>query len=104
MISETETQNLKAAFQAGLAKVYISNDYGRFAVPAQYAHLARNWEEVRHDAGPIIWVQYAPVSQGSRHYHVSRRFRSQYGIWESTSTRYLTLDNAIRAALRAAAN
>lgn len=86
-----------------MSNIYISIDYAGFNVPAQYAHLARHWEEVCHDAGPMIWIQYDPVFRGSRHYQVSRLCPAQSGAFHRSSTRYLTLDNAVRAAQRLAA-
>lgn len=85
--------------------VFISTDYAGFTVPAQHAHLARSWQDVFNDVGPMIWIQHDPVFRGSRHYRVSRLCRTRSGIWDRrSSTRYLTLDNAVRAAQRLASN
>lgn len=80
--------------------VYISIDSG-FTIPAQYAHLARRWEEVCHKA-PMIWIQHDPVFRGSRHYRVSHLRPARSGTFHRSSTRYATLDNAVRAAMREA--
>jgi hypothetical protein len=82
--------------------VYISTDHAGFTVPAQYAHLARRWEEVCRDAGPMIWIQHDPVFRGSRHYRVSHLRRARSGTFHRSSIRYATLDSAVRAAMRAA--
>jgi hypothetical protein len=81
------------------ANVYVSKDYAGFSVPMRYAHIARSWEEVYEQSGTLIWIEYSPVFKGSRHYKVSVLVRANSGIHHRSSTRYLTLDNAVRAAI-----
>jgi hypothetical protein len=80
--------------------VFISTDYAGFTVPAQHAHLARSWQDVCHLEGKLFWIAYDPVFKGSRHYRVSVVVRAHSGIHHRSSTRYATLDNAVRAAIK----
>lgn len=83
--------------------VFISTDYAGFNVPSQYAHLARSWQDVCGRDGALVWIDYDPVFKGSRHYRVSVVVLAGSGTHHRSSTRYLTLDNAVRAAQRLAA-
>ena len=84
--------------------VFVSTDYAGFTVPDQYAHLARSWQDVCFLEGKLFWIAYDPVFKGSRHYRVSVVVRAHSGIHHRSSTRYATLDNAVRAAQRLASN
>lgn len=86
-----------------MSNVFIGKQYVGFEVPAQYAHLARRWEDVCGKHEKLVWIDYSPVFKGSRHYRVSVVVRARSGIHHRSSTRYLTLDNAVRAAQRLAA-
>lgn len=82
--------------------VYISTDHAGFTVPAQYAHLARRWEEVCH-LDRFIFVVYRPATNPRRPFKVSKLTPCRSGWHNRSETRYATLDNAVRAAMREAA-
>ena len=81
--------------------VFISN-VSSLTVPEQYAHLVRSWDDVCH-LDRLSWITYSRVYQGKgrcRHYKLTRMIKCRSGVFARTETRYATLDNAVRAALK----
>ena len=79
-------------------------DYPGFIVPSKYTHLARNWREIRRHFEEIIideliLIMYDPDYNSDRHYKVSVMGRGHRGTYHRFSARYLTLDDAVHAAL-----
>lgn len=85
--------------------VFIVVDYPGSIVPSKYNHLARNWREIHHHfegifIGELVLIMYDPDYNSDRHYKVSVMGRGHRGTYRRFSARYLTLDDAVHAALR----
>lgn len=84
--------------------VFIVVDCQGFSVPSRYTHLALNWREIYRlfeeiVVGELILIMYDPDYNSSRHYKVSIMGRAPRGTYHRSSARYLTLDDAVHAAL-----
>ncbi len=84
--------------------LFIVVDCQGFSVPSKYTHLALNWREINRlfeeiIIGELVLIIYDPDYNSDRHYKVSVMGRGHRGTYRRFSARYLTLDDAVHAAL-----
>lgn len=84
--------------------LFIVVDCQGFSVPSRYTHLALNWREIYRlfeeiIIGELVVIFYDPDYNSDCHYKVSVMGRGHRGTYRRFSARYLTLDDAVHAAL-----